>query len=163
MFFLVGRSPFLAVQLVGVGVSGLLKGFHFRSVSRRKGSAVGTILYIVHGRNHNYQYRFQVNGDFVRDDSDSCKTPGSASGCVVGALLEEFGAAGRGRIFSPTFTLACGLLLLGRYSRSLASPEESREADVDRPNTGPKLFTSFPTNSLVSNRRLARLPRGERG
>jgi hypothetical protein len=69
----------------------------------------------------------------------------------------------RGKIFFGTFTLACGLLLLGLYSRLPASPDEWKEADVDRPDNGPKLFMSFPKNHLVSNRPLTRLPRGKRG
>jgi hypothetical protein len=161
MFFRSAQALLLGVILIVVGAFQLLKGSYYIEVSKREGTTVGTILYVTHGRSPSYQYRYQANGVWIRDDSGSCRTALTPAGCRQGAqvlvyydrdqvtqtLLEEFDAAGREKLYFGGFMAGCGLLLLVLYPiarRALKSPDESNEIDVDVPAVGPEIIHVVP-------------------
>lgn len=161
MFFRSATAVLLAIALIGVGAFQLLKGSYYREVSKREAATAGTLLYVSHGKSSTYQYRYQVSGFWIRNDSGTCRTPLTPAGCAVGApvlvyydrdhvsdsLLEEFGVAGRGKILFGCILVGCGLLLLGLYpiaKKALAGPDESKETDVDTPAAGPEVIHVVP-------------------
>lgn len=161
MFFRSGRAVVLAIILIGVGGFQLVKGLYYREVSRREAATVGILLYVYHGKSSTYDYRYEVNGVAIRDESGSCKTALSPAGCVVGApvrvyydrdqvtetLLQEFGAASREKISFGCFMLGGGFLLLVLYpiaKKFLSGPDESPDIDVDTPAVGPEIIHVVP-------------------
>ena len=104
-------------------------GWSYMEVSKREASTVGTLVRVIHQKGSTYEFAFRVNGVPVRDDSGDCKTALTPSGCiegatvvvyydperVTGALLQEFGAAGREKIFFGALMAFGGFLLIGLY------------------------------------------------
>jgi hypothetical protein len=161
MYFRSSKSILLAALLIVVGTVQLMMGWSYTEVSGREDTTVGTLIRVFHGKGSTYEFSFKVNGVTIQDGTGTCRTALTPSGCtegaavlvyfdperVTGALLEEFGAAGRGKIFFGSWMVACGLLLTGLhffFKRALASPDESEETDYDKPDDGPEVIHVVP-------------------
>ena len=161
MFFLSSKSIGLAILLIVIGGIQLLMGWTYMGVSKHEASTVGRLVGVRHGRGTAYEYVFRVNDLLIRDDSGTCKTALTPEGCIKGAtvlvyydrenvaetLLQEFGAAGRGKIIFGTCMASIGLLLIGLhfvFKKALASPDESEELGVDKPGDLPEVIHIVP-------------------
>lgn len=164
MFFRSQRALVLAAFLLIIGAFELLKGEYYKEVAKREATVVGVLTRVSHGRSSSfYDYKFELNGVPLLDDSDTCSTALTPRGCVKGAavlvyydrndagetLLEEFAEAGRGKMFFGAWMVGCGLLLIGLYfvfKKLLKSPDESDETDYDRPVSEPEVIHVVPEN-----------------
>ena len=161
VFFRSPKAVVLAIILMGVGIFQLLIGWSYIGDSKKEASTVGRLVRVHHGKGSTYVYVFAVNGLRIEDDSSTCSTPLTSSGCEVGAavlvyynrdklsetLLEEFGAAGRGKIFFGAWMAGASLLLFGLhfiFSRFLKSPDESDDVDSDAPVNEPEILHVVP-------------------
>jgi hypothetical protein len=131
MFFRSEKSLVLAAIVVAVGCFQLYRGWIYADAAKREAMAVGTIVHVVDQdrEGFSYEYLFNVNGVNLKDESNTCDTPLTSYGCKKGAtvrvyydpddlsvtLLEEFRAAGRGRLFFGTWMVSCGALLIVLY------------------------------------------------
>ncbi|MFP5237440.1 MAG: hypothetical protein ACLGSD_16205 [Acidobacteriota bacterium] len=163
MFFRSQRALILAAFLLVIGGFELVKGEYYKEVANREATVVGVITRVYHGRGSIYDYKFDLNGFSLVDDSDACRTALTPRGCVKGAavlvyydrndsgetLLEEFAEAGRGKMFLGAWMAGCGLLLIGLYfvfKKLLKSPDESAETDYDTPVSEPEDIHVVPEN-----------------
>jgi hypothetical protein len=161
MFFRSQRAVVLAIILIGVGGIQLLMGWSYIDDSKREASTIGTLIRVHHGKGSTYEYVFEVNGVRIRDDSGTCRTPLTSAGCAVGAtvvvfydrenlsrtLLEEFGAAGRGKVIFGAWMAGIGLLLIGLYfllQKALAGPDESEDTEDDELRNEPEIVHIVP-------------------
>ena len=161
MFFLSSKSIGLAVLVLVIGGVQLLIGWTYLDVSKRELSTVGTLVSVHHGRGSSYEYVFRVNDVSIRDDSGTCKTALTPAGCIKGATvlvyydreqatrsqLQEFGVAGREKIFWGTSMVSIGLLLIVLhfvFKRALASPDESEATDVDKSGDAAEVIRIIP-------------------
>src|SRR5580765_5209098 len=127
MFFRSWKSLLLAKVMIVVGCVLLYFGWIYADAAKREATTVGTIIHVVHGKGSRYEYVFKINGVNIKDDSGTCHTALTPSGCKEGALvlvhydrehlsesmLEGFGAASRERLFMGAWMIFCGLLLSG--------------------------------------------------
>jgi hypothetical protein len=162
MFFRSSKSIVLAIILLGIGGFQLMTGRHYMDVSKREASTAGRLVQIRHGKGTAYDFLFQVNGASILGQSRACKTALAEAGCEEGApvlvyydcedvtesLLEDFGAAGRGKVLFGVCLASLALLLIGLhflFKKALASPDESEEIDYDKPDDGPEVIHVVPT------------------
>ena len=144
MFFQSSRSLFIGIVLIPVASYQLFWGLAYADAANREASIVGTLTGVTCGRGCTYDYAFTVNGFRILDNSSTCKTPLSAQGCKKGGSvlvyydpqdlsiseLEEFAAAGRGKLLFGSSMALCGLTLIGLYfipDRRKTNKEESGE------------------------------------
>lgn len=146
MFFQSAKAQILGIFLLVVGGVLLMLGWSYADAAKREATAVGTITQVSCGRSCTYAYVFKFNNVSIGDDTSTCRTALTRRGCKVGApvlvyydpenptetALQEFGAAGRGRIFMGIWMLSCGLILIGINSflnREGKDPEEPEDLD----------------------------------
>jgi hypothetical protein len=130
MFFRSPSSFLAAIALSVVGLFLFASGWTYADAAKRERTTAGTITHVDCGRSScAYQYVFKVNGVAISDQTSTCRTALTPLGCRKDAsvkvyydpqdlssnLLEEFGYAGRGRLFLGTWMVGCGLLLIGLY------------------------------------------------
>ncbi len=151
MFFQSRRSLILAAILIVVSSVQFFLAWSYADAAKGEATAIGTITYITSGRGGStYDYKFEIDGVKLQQDSGTCQTPLTPQGCKVGApvlvyyahtpvletRLQEFGAARREKLFMGSWLAFCGLLLIGLhflFKRALKSPDESEDADIDKP------------------------------
>jgi hypothetical protein len=156
MSFRSEKSKILALLLLIVGGYQLMRGWSYFEAASREVTTVGTISRVIPGGRSGptYEYSFEVNGVKISDDSGTCRTPLSSRRCKEGAqvlvyydpdhlsetLLQEFGEAGRQRLFFGAWMAGCGLLLIALYfflnrAGSKPSNDDRLENDEDKPES----------------------------
>lgn len=149
MFFRSSKAILLAIILMVVGGAQFLMGLSYEEASKREATTVGTLVRAEHGRTSTYEYQFKMNGVSIRDSSDTCRTALSPAGCKVGApvlvyydpeqvagtQLQEYGVAGRGKIFFGVWMMISGLFVIGLYfllNRVTTDQSTSEATDEDQ-------------------------------
>jgi hypothetical protein len=162
MFFRSPVSLLLAAILLLVGSVQLFQGWSYADAAKGEATAIGAITYITGGRGGStYDYKFEIEGVKLEQDSGTCQTPLTPQGCKVGAPVlvyyahtpvletrrQEFGAASREKYFMGGWMVFCGLLLIGLhflFRRALASPDEAEDTDDDKLDDGPEIVHVVP-------------------
>jgi hypothetical protein len=144
MFFRSPKSLLLAAILLVVGSAQFFLGWTYADAAKGEATATGTITYITGGRGGStYNYKFEIDGVKLEQDSGTCQTPLTPQGCKVGApvlvyyahipvletRLQEFGAASREKYFMGGWMAGCGLLLIGLYLILKKAEKGSEEPD----------------------------------
>ena len=130
MFLRTEKSTVLAAILVIFGSYELIRGSIYAKAAKRELTTVGVITDVHYGKGGpSYQYVFYFNGEPIKDESGTCKTPLTPQGCREGAAvrvyydpndlsvtqLDEFGADGRSRLIVGSLCATSGILLIGLY------------------------------------------------
>jgi hypothetical protein len=148
MFFRSPVSLLLAIIMILVGSVQFYLGSSYGNAAKGEASTIGVITYISGGRSSTYNYKFEIDGVPLQQDSGTCQTALTTQGCTVGASvlvyyshtpvletrLQEFGAASREKHFLGSWVAGCGFILIGLYvflkkagedSEALEEPGES--------------------------------------
>jgi len=130
--------------------------------ARRERTTVGVITDRSGGRSGtSYDYRFEIDGVAIYDESSSCRTALTPKGCKIGApvlvyydqnstlrsKLKEFGVASSEDLTTGFCMVFGGLLITVLhflFKRALDSPDESDDIDIDRPDQGPETIHVVP-------------------
>jgi hypothetical protein len=145
------RLQFVTLMLLAFGGFQLVRAWTYSDAAKREASTIGTITRVHHGGRHGptYYYQFEVNGVSIADDSGTCKTALSPSGCNEGGLvrvyydpndlsltqLQEFSAASRDRFFFGAWMTGIGLLIVGfQFLKNKTSNGQSGSSDSDDSN-----------------------------
>jgi hypothetical protein len=145
------RIPLAIICMVVGGVQ-FMMGWSYAEASKREATAVGALVRVTHGRSSTYVFQFRLNGALIRGDTSTCRTALTAAGCSTGAsvlvyydpdqtagpMLQEYGAAGRARIFMGGWMLFFGLILItwGFFFRSRGGDTQSSGEQDDEGNDG---------------------------
>lgn len=130
MFLRTEKSTVLAAILLVFSSYELIRGSIYTKAAKRELTTVGTITNVHYGKGGpSYRYVFYLNGERIKDESGTCKTPLTPQGCREGAAvqvyydpndlsvtqLHEFGADGRSRLIVGSLCATSGVLLIGLY------------------------------------------------
>ena len=162
MFFRSWKSLLLSKISIIAGCVLLFFGFTYRGAAGREVSTVGRITRVqCGGKGCTYAYVFVVNGSNILDDSETCKTPLTARGCVEGApvrvyydpkhlsesMLQEFGVASREKLIFGASLVAFGVVLIALYfliKRSESGSDDSADPDRNLDDPQPDVIHIVP-------------------